>query len=107
MRYPHVEAELNLAYTRGEELAPDEHGRWVAAGIAAHATALLDAMVADGILRSWLDDSGRPVYMAQPRHSHDWKVGYVGRHGDFIDLYCDTCDAKRAVSNRLPIEVPE
>jgi len=107
MRYPHIEAELNLAYTRGEELAPDDHGGWVAAGIAGHAAAFLEAMVADGVLRAGVDDSGGLVYLLAPPHDHEWCVKAVNLGARYITVECVACQERRTVPNRVQPEVPE
>lgn len=107
MSYPTIVTALDVAYTRGG--GPNSYfgTHYIAAGIGTDPQELLDAMVHDGVLRTWRDDSGRKAYRLEPPHTHDWRVKYVGPHGDFLEISCGTCHISRTVQNLVPIEVSQ
>jgi len=106
--YPHTADALNAAYVRGEPFPAGRDERW-AQGIAMNPKEMLQAMAADGMLQSWIDDNGRRVYIAKPyQHIHEWHIdpNHVVRLSH-VGLICRACGGQTVVANRLPIEVPE
>ena len=101
-----------------------------ASGIEANPTAILEAMVADGMVRAvvWCSENQQTyvglghhclhasrhviryeVVPPEPPHVHEWRVlaACSGFHMT-VDLICNTgdCSEKRTVPNRLPLEIP-
>jgi hypothetical protein len=80
----------------------------IASAIECSPKELLNAMAADGVLRSWDDGSGRRLYTVAPPHVHAWRVCTRGLpSGEDLVLQCATCREEQTVPNRIPIEVPK
>jgi hypothetical protein len=107
MSYRTIVTALDVAYTRGG--GPNSYfgAHYIAAGIGTDPQELLAAMVHDGVLRTWRDDSGRKAYRLEPPHTHNWRVEHLREPGDVIDICCNTCNISRTVPNRIPIEVSQ
>jgi hypothetical protein len=108
MSYEKTASALNGAYGKGANAHTwmgQSFGQITAGAIAADPSDLLDAMVADGILKRDRLISKNTVYFVPKPHVHEWTVTYVGRSCEWVDLKC-ACGKGASAPNRLPIEVP-